>query len=242
MPVVSGRQSRPPAIRRIASLAPLSDAEISMLARASAEWTHLTARREFVIEGDPVTQMQILLSGWVASVRQLADGRRQILGFLLPGDIIGLCPQPEPLALSTLTSLTDVSVCPAPRAAPHGSLARAYAMAKALDEAHHLAHICRVGRLNAQERLADLLLELHDRLELAGLTDGGSFELPLTQEILADALGLTQVHVNRTLQLMRRSGDLDWKERRVTLHDPSALAVKIGRDRVRVSALQSPAV
>jgi CRP-like cAMP-binding protein len=95
--------------------------------------------------------------------------------------------------------------------------------------------VTRLGRLNAQERIGDLLLELNERLALAGLADPQGFAMPLTQEMLADALGLTPVHVNRMLQLARREGDIEWRPGRVTLTDVAALAQKVGRAPVRVS-------
>ena len=78
------------------------------------------------------------------------------------------------------------------------------------------------------------MLELRDRLALAGLVRNGAFEMPLTQEMLADVLGLTPVHVNRMVQQARRQGWLEWRAKRVTIADPTGLAATIGRSAVRV--------
>lgn len=231
-------ESMPPALVRLAGLAPLGAADMRAVAAAAAVPTASRVRGELVREGEEVAQSRLLLSGWAARVRILADGRRQFLSFLLPGDLIGSCRHPRPLAVASVTALTDVTWCWAPDADALPGLAGAYAVSHAMDEAHLLGHVARLGRLSAQERIADLMLELHDRLNAAGLALRGGFHMPLTQEVLADALGLTSVHVNRMLQLMRRDGDLQWRQGRLTLPDPVALARKVGRQPVRVTALE----
>jgi CRP-like cAMP-binding protein len=94
--------------------------------------------------------------------------------------------------------------------------------------------------MTAQERICDLLLELIERMDLAGLVEGGSMAAPLTQETLADATGLTPVHVNRTLQLLRREGEIVWKGNTLLIADPVRLARSIGRTPLRVSADMEP--
>lgn len=226
----------PPAVRLLSRLSPLTEDDIRALRDAVTAARFVRNRQEIVREGSPVKHARLLVSGWAARVRQLADGRRQLLSFVLPGDLIDLCQQPRPLAIATVIALSEVSIGIAPMPADKGPLADAYATGAALEEAYRLAQICRLGRLNAQERMGDLMLELHARLELAGLADDTGFDFPLTQEMLADALGLTHVHINRTLQQMRRAGDIDWKAGRLTIHDPVRLARKVGRELVRVSA------
>lgn len=225
----------PPAIIRLSALAPLDPAALSALGDAMAEARVVRARRDLVSEGREITQPLLLLTGWAARVRLLPDGRRQFLSFVLPGDLIGACDHPRPLAVATITALSEVQVCPLPPAVARSPLHVAYAVSRAFDEGYLLAQVTRLGRLNAQERIADLLLELHERLTLNGMTDGNAFDLPLTQETLADALGLTSVHVNRMLQQARREGDMQWKAGHVHLTDPATLARKIGHVPVRVS-------
>ena len=225
-----------PAIVRLTALAALDDASLEHLHDLVGRARLVPKRRELMREGRAVTEPQLIVSGWAARVRLLADGRRQFLGFLLPGDIIGLCRHPKPLAASTVAALTDVTVCTPPGTGVSPALDAAYALSEALDEAYLFAQITRLGRLNAQERIADMLLELNERLALNGMAHNGSFDLPLTQETLSDALGLTPVHVNRMLQTARQSGDFVWKSGRVTLADPLSLARRIGRAPVRVSA------
>lgn len=88
-----------------------------------------------------------------------------------------------------------------------------------VDEATLRAWIVNLGRRDALERLAHLFCELHARLELVGMVDGGRFDLPMTQEVIADALGLTTVHVNRTLQRLRSDGYIELSSGRLTILD-----------------------
>ncbi|MEH3103320.1 MAG: Crp/Fnr family transcriptional regulator [Sphingomonas phyllosphaerae] len=224
------------AMTRLMALAPLDAESVAVLERAMEDSRAVRTRRDIITEGREIVQAQLLLSGWAARVRLLPDGRRQFLSFLLPGDLIGACDHPNALAVSTVVAMSDVQVCPLPEARPGSPLHIAYAISRAMDEGHLLAQITRLGRLNAQERISDLLLELHERLTLNGSATGNGFDLPLTQETLADALGLTSVHVNRMLQQARREGDLQWRVGHVKLTDPAGLARKIGHVAVRVTA------
>ncbi|WP_454278448.1 Crp/Fnr family transcriptional regulator [Sphingomonas sp. Marseille-Q8236] len=227
------------AIRRLSALTPLDANDQTMLHRAAEQARSYAVRHSFLTIGRPVTEPLLVLNGWAARVRVLPDGRRQFMSFYLPGDVIGSSHHAMPIASATVVALTECMVCAAPTATPGSSLAQAYAIGEALDEAYLLGHVVQLGRLNAQERIGDFLLEIHERLSLAGLTVSGSFEMPLTQEMLADALGLTPVHVNRMIQQARRDGDLMWKSGRVLLRDPERLARTIGRSSPQVSGAQT---
>lgn len=229
-------EMREPALTRLMALAPLDGPAVAALTAALALARGVRLRRDIVTEGREIEEPLLLLSGWAARVRLLPDGRRQFLSFLLPGDLIGSSEHPHALAVATVIAMSDVTVCPLPAAEPGSPLHVAYAISRAMDEGHLLAQITRLGRLNAQERITDLLLELHERLTLSGTVAGDGFDLPLTQETLADALGLTSVHVNRMLQQARREGDLQWRVGHVRLSDPAGLARKIGHSPLRVSA------
>jgi CRP-like cAMP-binding protein len=217
------------ALCRLNALAPLDDAAISAIRHAAARARSVPAEHELLVEGEEIAHPLLILRGWAARVRIFPSGRRQILSLLLPGDLIGHCGQSEPCAVSTVIALTDLAVAIAPRSSVSTALHEAYAISAAVEEAYLLAHIARLGRLSAHERICDLLLELLERLQLAGLADETGFDLPLTQEKLADMLGLTAVHVNRMLQLARKQGELSLKSGRLTLNAPAALADRIGR-------------
>lgn len=207
---IAQQRLQPSHIKRLTALARLSSGEIEALAAVEAAAVSVRARREIVEEGVPARQPLLLLSGWAARVRHFPDGRRQILHLLVAGDLIGLASHPDPVEPTTVVALTNVTVAPGPRGdEANPGLAEAYRLSAAIERIHLLRQVARLGRLGAYERLADLLLHLRDRLRLAGLAGETSFPLPLTQEVLADTLGLTSVHVNRTLQAMRREGAIE---------------------------------
>ncbi|WP_294274892.1 Crp/Fnr family transcriptional regulator [uncultured Sphingomonas sp.] len=224
-----------PALIRMSRLTALDGASVQAVKEAIARPQQFRPRRDLMVEGRDIGGPQLILSGWAARVRLLLDGRRQFLNFLLPGDFVGLYHHRRPIAPTSIITLTDVTTCVPPELGTLPALDEAYAVAQAMDEAYLLAQIARLGRMNAMERIADLMLELYERLAMSDLTHGRSFDLPITQETLADALGLTAVHVNRMLQAARRAGDLIWSSRSMTIPDPKSLARKVGRAQIRVT-------
>ena len=188
--------------------------------------TMIHADRLLMTEGRPVEMPHFIMSGWAASTRQLADGRRQLLHIHLPGDILGLHPRPSPVALTSVVAMTSLSVVDAADFAPvwrdpqrYPALSAALDMIAAEEEHYLLGHIARLGRQSAYERMAHLFCELEYRLQTRGLSTGATFAMPMTQELLADALGLSVVHVNRTLQQMRREGRIELGRGRLCLLD-----------------------
>ena len=224
------RPAGEPLLAKLSALAPLSQSEVALV-------RGLTAQREQHQPGADICsesaglRPRVLLSGWACRMRMLPDGRRQIFSFLLPGDSIGVS-RAGPPALTTCIALTRVETADAgllrDAAAADGTagLGLACARAAALEDGQLLDHVMRLGRQTALERTAHLFLELRQRLAGAGLADGDRFPLPLTQEVLADALGLSIVHVNRTLQQLRRENLIDMKSGWVVLLEPDALAAR----------------
>ena len=157
---------------------------------------------------------RIVLAGWACQMRPHAKRRRQIFGFLLPGDVIGsFWRKPEFIFCQTiaLTQLQTVSaqsllVSNAAGGLRHGALVAAARRAE--DHAHHLLlnHIMRLGGRDAYEGLAHLLLELHGRLASNGLAPGGEFQVPVGQRVLAQVMGFSVAHTNHTLQRMVADG------------------------------------
>lgn len=227
---------------RLRKLATLSEMESARLHEGIRRSRAIAARRDILLEGEPIVSPSIIVSGWACRSRLLADGRRQILGFLLPGDVVGMCRQPDPIAVSAVSAITAVTVCDAPGVEGQridGGLAAAYAISAALDEAYLLNHVTRLGRQTAYERLAHLMLEFWERLGQAGIVAGNRFHMPLTQEYLGDTLGLTSVHINRTLQQLRREHMLEASNGYVTLLEPEALAAIADYKPARVSRAAS---
>lgn len=216
-----------PVVRRLSASAPLSAEEQAFVRMLSDRRERHAVGDELVAEGQSERRARFIVSGWASRQRVLPDGRRQIFAFLLPGDGLNLGARPAPPALTSVvatTPLETVDAEPLVEAARSGrapGLLRAFAAADRLDQAKLLDHVVRLGRRTAYERVAHFLLELQDRMETVGLGDSQRFPLPLTQEVLADALGLSIVHVNRTLQQLRR-------ERLIELR--SGVAILLQRD------------
>ena len=219
-------------IRRLESLGPLDGAARSFIGAMSPRRHEHIAGEELCEEGELIRTPRLVISGWGSRLRYLPDGRRQIFTFLLPGDTLGLCERLEPLALTsavTLTPMETVDISPLATAlrseAPeHAGLREAMALAARSEEAALLDHMVRLGRQTAYERTAHLLVEICHRLATVGLGDR-RFRLPLTQEILADALGLSLVHVNRTLMQLRRDRLVILKGSSAELPDLERLAL-----------------
>lgn len=228
---------------RLRRLAAITEVEAAKLHEGMRRARAVGARRDILLEGEPIVNPTIIVSGWACRTRLLADGRRQILGFLLPGDIIGMCRQPDPVAVSAVSAITPVTICDAPMVdSERGDrgLAAAYSISAALDEAYLLNHVTRLGRQTAYERLAHLMLEFWERLGQAGIPVGNRFQMPLTQEYLGDTLGLTSVHINRTLQQLRREHMLEAANGFVTLLEPDALAAIADYKPARVCRATQP--
>jgi CRP-like cAMP-binding protein len=208
-PSVAVRQVDP-ILRRMRVLANLSEAEQEFVRGLGERRERHASGEELIVEGDTARRARMVVAGWACRQRVLPDGRRQIFGFVLPGDGLGLCDGPAPPAVCSmvaLTALETVDAEPILEAARSGrapGIAKALAQASILEETLLFDHVVRLGRQTAYERVAHFLLELQNRLEIAGLGDKQRFPLPLTQEIMADVLGLSIVHVNRTLQQLRR--------------------------------------
>lgn len=162
---------------------------------------------------------RVITSGWAARLRILPDGRRQIFGFLVPGDMIGV--QPQVVIASAVTAMTVVQTADVSMlrggAPHHPALLEALALASDMDDALLLSQVIRLGLQTPAQRLAHLFLELAERLDAAVTQDECRFAFPLTQESLADALGLSVVHINRTLQQMRHDGLVHIRSGEITL-------------------------
>lgn len=224
------------ATRRLQNLTHLDSTALDALQHAMSRPRRIERHGQLFREGRPIDGAWLLLQGWTARFRHLADGRRQLVSLGLPGDLLGYCQLEGARSSSTVAALNAVTICELPDPASSPALTRAFAISRALDEAHLIAQITRLGRFNAHERLIDFLVEIYGRLKMAGLAHGGQFLMPLTQELTADALGLTSVHLNRTIKEARRVGDLTWVGREVTLRDPQAAAAFVGYSPARVCA------
>lgn len=213
-----GRPDEGVVLRVLGREVALTEEEYALVRRFSVFRGGIPAGRAFWRDGEAVSA-RIIISGWACRQRCLPDGRRQIFGFLIPGDTVGLCAEHRPLDQVSTVALTRVECMDAlllreilaTHDVRHARLEAALSAARRHEDAWLLDHVVRLGRQSALERSAHLFLELSDRCAAAGLDDGDRFPLPLTQEVLADALGLSIVHLNRTLQQMRRGGLIEFR-------------------------------
>ena len=171
----------------------------------------------------------MLIEGWLARAKDLKDGRRQITELHVAGDFVDLHSFTLKRLEHDIVSLTPCKLAIVPHERmrkitedyPH--LTRVYWFATNLDAAIHREWTVSLGRRSALESMAHLFCELRVRLGIVGLVDGESFDLPLTQADLAECLGLTGVHANRTLQELRRRDLIRLEGRRATILDVPAL-------------------
>jgi CRP-like cAMP-binding protein len=224
-------------LRRLSAYAPLSPDEEALLRQVTARPAQVAPRTELVRDGDAAPRPQVLVEGWACRQRLLADGRRQIVVVLLPGDLIGLDRRRRPLPFGSVTTLTQAQICEAgplrERAARSGEagdgtgagtgLAAALRQAREMEEIWLVNQVVRLGRQTAYERVAHFLLELRERLSVVDRVQDDRFSFPITQEVLADALGLSVVHMNRTMQQLRRDGLIEQRATAITLRDVPAL-------------------
>jgi len=219
------RGAGPAALQHLCSLAPLDTDARDMTRRALRQMSMSKPRQEMVREGAATTGRRLMASGWAARVRILPDGRQQLLALLVPGDTYGSTGEDPVRAPTGIVAVTRVETCQAPLSP---LMDRAYAEADRLEQAYLFDHLVRLGRMCALDRMCSLLLELNGRLERNGLARDGQFELPLTQDLLADLLGLTSVHVNRVLKAARQAGRIEQDGRLMRIVDPVGLARQLG--------------
>jgi CRP-like cAMP-binding protein len=175
-------------------------------------------------EGDPVSSVKLLKSGWIVSEVQLLSGSRVIADIFLPRDFIHL-PMIEGTARTSARTVDAVRVSEFPRALFMGMVERSPQLGAIVRAAHRLAeaarleHMVRLGGLSTMARTAHLMLELGHRLNPGQETGALSFHCPLKQSDLADALGMTPIHVNRILRKLRVLGLMSFEKKLVTIPD-----------------------
>jgi CRP-like cAMP-binding protein len=209
-----------------------SESEVALIESLKREQVVKQADKTIIHEGQPNASLYTLLSGWAFRFKTLSDGRRQILNFLLPGDFIGVQQKMGEGSPHGVQALTDSVLCvfqgnalwDLHRSAP--TLGFAVTWLTAHEESLVDDNLLSVGRRNAEERIASLLVTLYKRA--AALAPGTDREhgvvFPLTQQHIADGLGLSLVHTNKTLRKLERRGLHRIEEGRLYLLDPGALA------------------
>lgn len=201
-----------PLARKFGAVIALSAAELGALDRLQQHSRTFIAGCDLVHQGRSDQAAYILMSGWACSYKLLQDGQRQIIDFQLPGDFLGLRSVLLHVSDHSVVPICDIVVAEFQVAdllkafAQTPRLATAVFWATSRDEAMVVEHLVDIGRRSAAERIAHFLLELGARASLIGLGNRAGFDCPLTQNLLADALGLSAVHVNRALRQLRENG------------------------------------
>ena len=240
-------------VRKLSSLALLSQADLAALALASVHSRWEPAHKDLVYEDCAPSGALVLLEGFACRYRRMADGGRQILSFLLPGDLCDFdrtLPGGSDHAIGALSACNVAWISSANYSellTSHLAVAAALETAKLMEEAIMRDWLVSLGRRRAPERLARLLCELLDRLQAVGLASANSCDLPLTQIDFGDALGLSPVHISRSLQGLRLAGLLEIVARRLHVVDLPRLHALCEFSSVRArlgnaSALEIPAV
>jgi CRP-like cAMP-binding protein len=196
--------------RKLEHYVRLSSTDYEMLGRVTSERVReFGARVDIAREGDQPKDVHLVLSGWACRYKQLDDGRRQIVAFFLPGDICDLNIFILKEMDHSIGTITEVRTAGLPReffdeiGAGHPRVASAFWWENLVNSAIQREWTMNLGQRTASERMAHLLCEIFLRLRLAGLAGRDSCDFPLTQADLADATGLSKVHVNRTLRALR---------------------------------------
>lgn len=210
-------------VRRLERYAPLPAADRQAILALPAQVERIGRGRRLIDEGQQDHAVMQLLSGYACRYGLLSDGQRQITGVFVAGDVLGVRSGDLPIAAQTVSTLSDVELVKIPHTAiaalaeSRAAVARALWNESILDANMACDWIVSLGRRDARGRVLALLQELTARCRDAGLTIRDSLILPLTQEEIGDATGLTSVHVNRTLMALQAEGLIDRVGRRVTL-------------------------
>ena len=215
--------------RKITKYVDLDDYNARYLEKLEDPQELFPARRRLRRAGETATQLYIVRRGWLYSVRYLAGDRRHVQGLHFPGDVIGLGDVTLEAASADLITATDVVLCPVPKEnLPHmfveaPRIAAILFSFAALDSIILSERLAVVSRLQAEGRIAHLLMQIHARLAVTSPGNGNWIRMPISQEIIGDAVSLTQAYVNRSLKALEDRGLIQRRNQGVELLDLAAL-------------------
>src|SRR5690349_11399395 len=226
-----------PFTQKLSQSIPLTASEISLLLKLQSGSRCFRRGQEIIVEGRAYRTLFIVMEGVAIRYRILRDGRRHVLSVVLPGDVAGVPGCLFESALYSVKTLTDLRVSPVPFARvmnlfhTHPQLAAKIFWSFSCEAAIYAEHLIAVGRRTALERVAHFLLELLTRLQAVRLADDRSFCLPLTQELIADALGLSIPYVNQVLRSLRDDELISIDGKRIVINDVEALSALVDFER-----------
>ena len=235
--------------RKVELFGPVSDDDRRFLDDVVASPRTVPARTDIAQEGESPEHVRLILEGFACRYKTLRDGRRQIMAYLIPGDLCDFhvfILKEMDHSIGTLTASKVVNI---PRRrilemTERPAIARALWWMTLVDKATLREWLVNLGQRDAEARIAHLFCEMHLRLKSVGLADGGSFQLPITQADLADTMGISDVHANRALQTLRAKDLITFRQRQVEIldlgqlealsgFDPSYLHLRGGKPEVR---------
>ena len=209
---------------------PMSEAELAFMQEFKTGELKVDPGTTLMLEGSNSPQLFTVLDGMGLRYKTLEDGERQVISFVMPGDFIGLQAGVMEEMQHSVESTTSMMLCVFDRRAlwrlfqDHPERAYDLTWIAALEEHFLGEQLAVVGRMPAEQRLATGLLRLYDRAVALGMSNGPWMKLPYTQKDLADALGLSVVHTNKTLKGLRDRGILNWKNGDMEIRDYERLA------------------
>jgi CRP-like cAMP-binding protein len=217
------------ALRACGLFKPVSQNELAVINDLKRDHLTIPAGTEIIRAEQDSPELYTLYSGWAFRFKTLPDGRRQILNFLLPGDLVGLQAAMFDAAQHGVEALTDVELCLLPRHKVWSLFGQMPELAfdltwlGAREESYVDDNLLSAGQRSAAERIAALIMMLYKRADALALVTDRTFAFPLSQQHIADALGLSLVHTNKTLARLRRMGMYAQANGSLTLTNPRIL-------------------
>ncbi len=208
--------------------------ELEFISSFKSGELNVQAGTNLLLQGTNSAHLYTILSGWAFRYKTLSDGRRQILNYALPADFLGLQGSVADEMQHSVEALTDMMLCVFPREklwdlyTGHPALAFDVTWLAAREEQILDEHLLNVGRRTSLERTAYLLLHLFQRAEEIGLTKGNAIQFPFTQQHVADTLGMSLVHTNKTLKRLMATKTVRWKDRLFEIVDVKGLTQVAG--------------
>ena len=218
-----------PLVKKLSNFTTLSEEERHAVEDACSDVRQFEARQDIISQGDRTAGVKLLIEGFACRYKMLEDGRRQIVHFFVPGDLCDLrvfILKRMDHSIATLTASKVAEIAPENvLKLMHNfpNLTRALWWSTLVEEAIAREWIVNVGQRNALERMGHLFCELLYRFRAVGMNEGLSCSLPITQVDIAETLGLSSVHVNRTLQELRRQKLIRLENGTLTIEDLPAL-------------------
>lgn len=219
--------------RKLQNFVTLDQSDLDLLDRVVQRARIVPADRDLISEGDKPSDVHLILRGFACRYKILRNGGRQIMAYLVPGDLCDLHVFLLDHMDHSLGTLSECEVVDLPRVTivemlDRPAIARALLLSTMVDEGTLREWLVNLGRRQAEARFAHLMCELLARLEAVGLVSDNTYSLPLTQIELADTTGVTSVHANRVLQKLRADGLISFRDKELEILDVHQLRLRAG--------------